>query len=1003
MMKIIKRFWVIQLIVLKIIADSGDVVVPAIFVDSRSTGNELFAANELKRYIYSMTGIIADIIERSSLKKIPTAGAIVIGTPDTELVGSIIQNVPNFVAVVRELDRDDYWIKTFIKDTTPLILIIGGSPTAVLYGVYRFCYHLGVRYFLDGDVIPEIKGKLKIPIIDEVRSPLFEIRGILPFHDFPEGPDWWNETEYYHVLTQLPKLGMNFIGFHTYPEGKPNAEPTVWIGLEKDVGKYGTVKWAYPASYHNTLRGNWGYIPRASSEYLFGLGQLFEEDAFGSELMEGLCPEPKTQEQAQLLFSRTGRLFNRVFNFASQLGIKTCIGTELPLTIPTWVQQRLKEEGLNPNSREARRKIYEGIYHRIIQTHHLDYYWFWTPEDWTWKGNTQDQLMTVLEDIGIALDAGNKLSVPFSFAVCGWVVGPQTDRAYFGRVLPEHVIISSINRQVGMAPIDPAYREISTHTKWAIPWLEDDPALTIPQLWVGRIRKDAADARRYGCRGLIGIHWRTKSIGPNVAALAEAAWEQGRWNPVPFEQIEPLDVSGPDGGNIAIFEPVDVKGTDDDRIYLSVRYNMRGYYLNVTNGHWRITLKFNEPYYEEAAKRIFSVKLQDKIVIDRLDIFEKVGKNHALDFVFETEVTNEWLKIEFIPIVDFPLICGIVAEGPGRAWKINCGGGPWKDYLGDWPEGWGRNRFAPCYDFYLDWAKVLFGPEVAVQLASIFRDIDGRLPRVAQWVDGPGGITPDPRPIEEVEAEYQFVSWLEAIEPLIKGHAYRVRYHYWLENFRYLREVAKLRCVWYQFQKLMNQIKELPEEERALQIRIQLLPKWADLLSQWQNVYSHLAAIIHTTGELGTIANWEHHIRPRVIDGYLKELEEWLKGPLPPELRPPKTYTGPTRLIVTTPRSAYIAGEELEFKVRILSETMPKTVRAFWRRMGVGVYKEAVVKHINRGVYVVKLPQIATAEPDLELYIELIDKDGRLLRWPSSAPRIGHTMSRMPLPSHLLR
>ena len=52
------------------------------------------------------------------------------------------------------------------------------------------------------------------------------VRGIQPFHDFSEGPDWWNTDEYLLHLDQLAKLKMNFIGLHTYPL----AEPTVWTG-----------------------------------------------------------------------------------------------------------------------------------------------------------------------------------------------------------------------------------------------------------------------------------------------------------------------------------------------------------------------------------------------------------------------------------------------------------------------------------------------------------------------------------------------------------------------------------------------------------------------------------------------------------------------------------------------------------------------------------------------------------------------------------------------------
>ena len=37
---------------------------------------------------------------------------------------------------------------------------------------------------------------------------------------------------------------------------------------------------------------------------------------------------------------------------------------------------------------------------------------------------------------------------------------------------------------------------------------------------VSMLRRDAGDAMAYGCTGLLGIHWRTRVLGPNVAALA---------------------------------------------------------------------------------------------------------------------------------------------------------------------------------------------------------------------------------------------------------------------------------------------------------------------------------------------------------------------------------------------------------------------------------------------------------------------------------------------------
>ncbi len=41
-----------------------------------------------------------------------------------------------------------------------------------------------------------------------------------------------------------------------------------------------------------------------------------------------------------------------------------------------------------------------------------------------------------------------------------------------------------------------------------IPWMEDDPGLTAPELWVNRSLEHGDQAEAYGADGLVGIHWR---------------------------------------------------------------------------------------------------------------------------------------------------------------------------------------------------------------------------------------------------------------------------------------------------------------------------------------------------------------------------------------------------------------------------------------------------------------------------------------------------------------
>ena len=97
---------------------------------------------------------------------------------------------------------------------------------------------------------------MSCPHLDETGKPLFDLRGIQPFHDFPEGPDWWSTDDYRAYVAQLAKMRMNFIGMHNY-----NGELLLWHGVAEDVNPDGTVKTTYPSKWFSNVNGgyNWGY------------------------------------------------------------------------------------------------------------------------------------------------------------------------------------------------------------------------------------------------------------------------------------------------------------------------------------------------------------------------------------------------------------------------------------------------------------------------------------------------------------------------------------------------------------------------------------------------------------------------------------------------------------------------------------------------------------------------------------------------------------------------
>jgi hypothetical protein len=954
----------------------GRAVPAVILTPAKASPLETLAAREVRRYTYLRTGRLLPVVT----SRPAGVAAVVVARKGRPILATAPAGVRSATATLRS---QEYLLRTEGRT----VYVIGGDEAGTLYGAYRFAERLGVRFYLHGDVVPEPRAPFRLPVLNERRSPLFALRGIQPFHDFPEGPDWWDADDYKAVIGQLPKLGMNFIGLHVYPEDRPSAEPGVWIGRPEDIGPGGTVRNSYPSAWQNTMLGTWGYAPKPTSDFLFGADTLFDRDDFGADVMRGLTPRPATPEKQNLLFDRAGRMLGDVFGYARRLGVQTCIGTEVPLTIPAAVRSRLPEPDRDPASPATVRRLYEGIFRRLTAASPPDWYWLWTPEYWTWQTVPQTDVEAAVRDMRLAQEAWEAVRPPFKLATCGWVLGPPQDPTLLDRVLPKSWALSCINRQVGNSPVDPAFAAVKGRGKWAIPWLEDDPGLTIPQLWAGRMRRDAADALKYGCDGLMGIHWRTRALAPNVAALAAAGWRQERgWSStISGERTDGQTANYPDSA---------IARTEDDPIYRDVRYNLTGYTLKVPNGSYKVTLQFCEVHYDRHGARVFDVSLQGRPVIDDLDVYERVGRNAALDFEFrDVKVVDGTLKIGFTPVVEFPFIAGIVIEGPRYTRRINCGGPAW----GGWEADIGSteaNRYAPVDDFYRDWALANFGREAARDIAAVFARVDGKLPRPAGWTDGPGGISPDPRPWSEVAPSYAFVGELERLLPRVRGAANRARFEEWLATFRYLRDVGHLCCEWAEMDRRIAAAKGTdPKDGRyseALEARVKVI-------SRLRAIYDGLLGCAMTKGDLGAIANWEQRAVDRILGPSEAALRAGYPGGLPEHAVPRTWYSGPPRVFVPTVRTAVAVGEDLALTVLTLAEGGARDAALWWRPMGRGAWRRLPLRRRARGVYEVVLPAADIGADGIEYRVGVADSLGRRAAWPPGPPGSAQTVITAPL------
>jgi hypothetical protein len=726
------------------------------------------------------------------------------------------------------------------------------------------------------------------------------------------------------------------------------------------------------------------YAPGKTGDYSFGAALLYPADHYGSPTNgPDDFPLPRTPEASIALANRTGAMFKEVFALARQRGITTCIGTESPLDIPDTVKAQLQERGMDPNAPATLTQLYKGMFLRIQRAYPVDYYWIWGHEGEI----DQARFIRNLQSAGEAL---NSLDKPFGLGVSGWgwITGnfPALDK-----ILPKEVAFSAISMSVGNTPVSPNFDRLENRAKWAIPWLEDDPNLAAIQLRAGRMRRDAVDARAYGCDGLFGLHWRTRILAPNIGALAQAGWEQGDWSrpAASTEQKQSITVLG--GTTVAYLNEA-VAGTADAPLYQTLRYDLKGYRFSVPNGNYNVILRFAEPAYREAGKRVFGVKLQGKPVIEHLDIFAQAGRCTALDRSFDgIAVTDGQLRIDFTYEVEYPLICAIEVIGAAATRKVNCGGTAYQGYEAD-PSADKQPRDLPTLDFYTDWATAQFGPQAGPAAAAIFARIDGKFPAPTTWSRGPGVIVANGQPWAKVAPQYAFVEEFAGLRPQIAGRGSLERFDWWLNTFQATKAMGEAGCRRGALDAAMQEVNKTadPQAKKAL-AREKALPLRLELLQKVAEISTHLIAMVRNQTELGTITNVEQQTlwRTRLLTGQDAALEAALGEPLPPEARPWKEYRGQPLLTVLTARTAIAKGETLAIPIIALDQQPVKSVVVKLRPLGKGGWRTLAATHVARAVWNATLP---AATEDFEYRIEAETANGKKLTWPATAPDMNQTV-----------
>ncbi|MCJ7504329.1 MAG: hypothetical protein MUP80_14905, partial [Acidobacteriia bacterium] len=154
----------------------------------------------------------------------------------------------------------------------------------------------------------------------------------------------------------------------------------------------------------------------------------------------------------------------------------------------------------------------------------VDYVWLWEDEGMSWASQKTGVPLSVTP-FRQAYDFLKRHDPQKQLVISGWG-GVVRHVAAFHRQLPKDIVFSSLSDNLGWDPVSEEFAKLEGRERWPIPWLEDDPAMWLPQFHVHRFVRDMDRAESFGCQGLLGIHWRHRITDANAGFQARYSWEK---------------------------------------------------------------------------------------------------------------------------------------------------------------------------------------------------------------------------------------------------------------------------------------------------------------------------------------------------------------------------------------------------------------------------------------------------------------------------------------------
>jgi hypothetical protein len=460
-------------------------------------------------------------------------------------------------------------VQTTEGGKAPRTRITGATPQAILYAVFDFLERQGAFFGLDGEVYPLEPAKtLSIPPPGQpwTAQPRFKVRGLNPWPNFLNSMAVFNREDFRAYLEAMLRMRFNTLGMHVFSQSMPSGS----LGTAPYDDSYLSFEYCnvgHLASTDTTTTTRWGYLAQRTSRFGMGAADLYDGEVFGSEATTRARNCWEAAEFAQ-------QLWGEAFRYAQQLGIRVGLGFE-PYEIPDEIFSAAPPEAryaskdpkvpgprLDPDSVTAR-DILEARLGRLLEAYPtVDYVWLWEPEGMNWASQNANVPFSTTP-FKQAHDFLRRHAPQKRLVLSGWG-GVVRHFAYFHQELPGDVIFSSLNDNLGWDPVHEVYSRLEGRERWAIPWLEDDPSMWLPQFHVYRNREYMDLAEQYGCEGILGLHWRHRIMDADAGLHSRYSWDKTLQPEGFFKAFAAAQVRAPRAINLAKV----LDETDRDRLIL---------------------------------------------------------------------------------------------------------------------------------------------------------------------------------------------------------------------------------------------------------------------------------------------------------------------------------------------------------------------------------------------------------------------------------------------------